>query len=105
MGLDMENEIRSMRKESIQAAIMKKETAALDTLSLNELRAIDDDDEIPEPKTDAAAAPGAVPGEMPGGGGLPGGLDLGGLGGPPPGVEPPGGLGGPPPGGAPPPGP
>jgi hypothetical protein len=89
LGLDAESENRNMRKESIQAAISKKEKAALDTLSLNELRALDDDDEIPEPKEPAEGAPaGGVPGEP--GGGMPP-LDLGG-GGPP-------GLGGPPPGG------
>lgn len=97
LGLDPEAEIRNMRKESIQSAIAKKEKAALDTLTLNELRALDDDDEIPEPKQDAGGgAPGApggpggpgespVPGELggPGGGGLPG-LDLGGPPPPPP---------------------
>jgi hypothetical protein len=93
LGLDIENEVRNMRKEAIQSAIAKKEKAALDTLPLNELRALDDDDEIPEPKE---AAAGAVPGE-----GAPGGMpDLGGLGGPPPGGD----LGAPPPdAGAPPP--
>jgi len=93
LGLDIENEVRNMRKEAIQSAIAKKEKAALDTLPLNELRALDDDDEIPEPKE---VAGGAVPGE-----GAPGGMpDLGGLGGPPPGGD----LGAPPPdAGAPPP--
>jgi hypothetical protein len=90
LGLDAENEIRNMRKEAIQSAIAKKEKAALDTLSLNELRSLDEDDEIPEPK-DAAAAGAGAGGPVPGEGG-PGGmppLDLGGgMGGPPP-VEPP----------------
>lgn len=103
LGLDAENENRNMRKEAIQAAIAKKEKVALDSLSLNELRALDEDDEIPEPKEAAPGAPGGespVPGEMPGG--MPP-LDLGGgapgLGAPPP--PPPGGEA--PGGGAPPP--
>jgi hypothetical protein len=88
LGLDAENEIRSMRKEAIQAAIAKKEKAALDTLSLNELRSLDEDDEIPEPKDAAGAgAGGPVPGED-GPGGMPP-LDLGGGMGGPPGEPPP----------------
>jgi hypothetical protein len=86
LGLDAENEIRNMRKESIQAAIAKKEKVALETLSLNELRSLDDEDEIPEPKEPAGGAGGGggpVPGEP---GGMPS-LDMGGglPGGPPPG--------------------
>jgi hypothetical protein len=44
LGLDAEAENRNMRKEAIQAAISKKEAAALETLSLNELRSLDEDD-------------------------------------------------------------
>ncbi len=102
LGLDMENEIRNIRKEAIQSAILKKEKVALDTMSLNELRSLDEEDEIPEPKEPAAGGggEGGVPGE-----GAPGGMPdlggLGGLGGPPPdlggGGPPPGGEGGAPP--------
>jgi hypothetical protein len=96
LGLEFEDETRKMRKEAIQAAINVKEKTALAAMDLNALRALDEEDEIPEP--DAAAAPGAgeeppLPGEAPGGapiGGLPG-LDMG---------MPPGGP--PPPKGAPP---
>lgn len=97
MGLEFEDEVRKMRKESIQNAINLKEKQALQTMDLNTLRALDDEDEIPEPKAGAqgANAPGApVPGETLGGGPPPG-LDLGG---PPPGAPP----AGPPPGGPPP---
>ena len=75
MGLEYEDEIRKMRKESIQIAIAKKEKAALDAMELNALRSLDEDDEIPEPEEGAAPAPGGLPGEVPGGG-LPG-LDMG----------------------------
>jgi hypothetical protein len=77
MGLDPENEIRNMRKEAIQSAISKKEKASLETMSLNELRSLDDDDEIPEPKDVSESA-------VVGAAGAPGG-DLG-LGAPPPGL-------------------
>jgi hypothetical protein len=96
MGLEWEDEQRKMRKEAIQAEILKKEQAALKALSLNELRALDDDEDIPEPTQEQMQgqpnAESPVPGEIPGGmppmpdmgappaGGLPG------LGGPPPGV-------------------
>jgi len=108
MGLEYEDEVRKMRIEAIQNAINEKEKVALSTMSLNALRALDEEDEIPEPEVQPGQAqPGEppLPGEMPpgGGGGLPG-LDMGGL--PPP--PPPGGGGAPPPppppeGGAPPP--
>lgn len=104
MGLEWEDEVRKIKKENIQNAIQKKEIAALDALNLNALRALDDDDEIPEPSAQQAQAEPPVPGEMPGG--APGGMpDLGLPGGPPP--APPGGAGpgGAPPGGAPPPAP
>ena len=50
MGLEYEDEIRKMRKENIQNAISKKEIAALEAMDLNSLRALDDEDEIPEPQ-------------------------------------------------------
>jgi hypothetical protein len=109
LGLEYEDEVRKMRKENIQNAIQKKEMAALESMDLNSLRALDDEDEIPEPQAGAGQAEAPVPGETPGG--APGGLpDLGLPGAPPP--PPPGGGGGPPPppppgsaGGGPPPGP
>jgi len=114
MGLEYEDEVRKIRKESIQNAINLKEKAALTAMDLNALRALDDEDEIPEQQAAPGAAPGGapVPGEVPGGAppgvGLPG-LDLGGPppapGGPPP--PPAGGEAPPPPpppeGGPPPP--
>jgi hypothetical protein len=99
MGLEFEDETRKMRKEAIQAAINAKEKAALAAMDLNALRALDEEDEIPEPEgapAGGAAGEAPLPGEAPGGppgGGLPG-LDMGG----PPGMPPP-----PPPGDAPPP--
>jgi hypothetical protein len=94
LGLEYEDEVRKMRKENIQNAIAKKEIAALDQLDLNALRALDDEDEIPEPKQPGAGQEQPVPGES--SGGAPGGLpDLGLPGGAPPPPPPPGG--GPPP--------
>jgi len=49
LGLEWEDEQRKMRKEAISVAILKKEQAALDTMDLNSIRAITDDDEILEP--------------------------------------------------------
>jgi hypothetical protein len=97
MGLEFEDETRKIRKEAIQNAIAKKEAAALEALDLNSLRALDDEDEIPEPQGQPAqeqAVPGETPGGAPPGGGLP---DLGLPGGPPPPPPPAGGAGGPPP--------
>lgn len=120
MGLEFEDEVRKMRKEAIQQAIDAKEKQALAAMDLNALRALDEEDEIPEPEQPAGGqAPGAeapLPGEAPGGAppGLPGlgGPPGGGL--PPPPPPPPpagggegGGGGAPPapPAGGPPPGP
>lgn len=95
LGLDWEDEVRKLRVESIQAVISAKEHEALQTMSLNELRALGPDDTIDAPVE--TPVPGEeVPGEggeMGGPPGGPGGLDLGlpGMGGPP------GGGGGPPP--------
>lgn len=88
LGLEFEDEIRKMRKENIQNAIAKKEIAALDTMDLNTLRALDDEDEIPEPKTAPAQAEQPLPGEVPGGA-APGLPDLGLPGGPGPALPPP----------------
>ncbi len=111
LGLEFEDENRKIRKENVQNAIQKKEIAALEAMDLNSLRALDDEDEIPEPQVQPGQAEAPVPGETPGG--APGGLpDLGlpggppppppGGGGAPPPPPPPGGGGGPPGGGAPP---
>jgi hypothetical protein len=111
MGLEFDDEVRKMRKEAVQSAINEKEAASLKVMDLNALRALDDEDEIPEPPAaDQSGAP--LPGETPGGAAPPpGGLDLGapppplgGGGGAPP---PPSGAdaGLPPPGGGAPPGP
>lgn len=87
MGLEFEDETRKIRKEAIQNAIAKKEKMALDTMDLNSLRALDEEDEIPQPQGQPGAD-GMVPGQMgaPPGGAMPG-LDLG----PPGGGMPPGG--------------
>ena len=98
MGLEYQDEVRKIRKEAIQNAISKKEKASLDAMDLNSLRALDDEDEIPEQETPEGQKPtdsGPLPGESPGGApsGLPG-LDLGG---PPPPPPPSGGGGAAPP--------
>ena len=81
LGLEYEDEIRKMRRESIQSEISKKEKAALASLDLNALRALDDGDEISEPQVAAAGGEAPLPGEMPPGGPPP---ELGGGGMPPP---------------------
>jgi hypothetical protein len=94
MGLEWQDEQRKMRKEAIQTAILKKEKASLESMDLNELRALDDEDEIPEQDNDdnkPAGGESPLPGETPGGG-LPG-LDMGS----PPPPPPPSGGGAPPP--------
>jgi hypothetical protein len=89
LGLDYEDEVRKMREESIQRAINAKEGAALEAMSLTELRTLGPEDVIEEPEDDLEAGGGAaLPGEDTGGGGL----DLPDLGGPPP--APGGDLGG-----------
>lgn len=90
LGLDYADEVRKMREESIQRAINAKEGAALEAMSLTELRTLGPEDVIEEPEDDLGAGGGAaLPGEDTGGGG---GLDLPDLGGPPP--APGGDLGG-----------
>jgi hypothetical protein len=71
-----------MRKEAIQSEIFKKEKAALTALDLNTLRALDEEDEIPEPAAEGGGGEAPLPGEAPPGGPPP---DLGAPpGGPPP---------------------
>ncbi len=100
IGLEWEDEQRKMRKESIAAAITRREKIALDSMDLNALRAITDDEEIPEPDVPAQGGPGGAPGEPPVPGEMgPGAMPGGGL--PPlPGLDagpPPGGGEAPPP--------
>lgn len=102
MGLEFEDEVRKMRKEAIINETFNKEKVALTAMTLNELRTLDDEDEIPEPQVDPNQPPGMeapLPGQAPPGGGMP---DLGGAppGGPPPGPPPGGNT--PPPGELPP---
>jgi hypothetical protein len=97
MGLEWEDEQRKIRKEAIQAEIVKKEAEALKLLHLTELRALDENEDIPEPAEQQGKAGGEqpVPGEVPGGaappmdlgGGLPGLSNMGPLGAPPPAPE------------------
>ena len=56
LGLEYDEERRKMKKEDIQEAVRKKELASLDAMALNELRAMDEESEIPE------VAPVALPG-------------------------------------------
>src|ERR1035437_7697937 len=55
LGLEWEDETRKIRKEAIQNVIAAKETQSLMTMDLNALRALDEEDEIPESQ---AAQPG-----------------------------------------------
>lgn len=96
MGLEWEDEQRKIRKETIAAEILKKEQAALKALTLTELRALDENEDIPETAAPQGAQPGAegpVPGEMPPmpemGGAMPPMGGLPGLGAPPAGGSPP----------------
>lgn len=75
LGLDYEDEKVNMRKEAINELIAEKEREALKQYSLNDLRALSDDDEIVE-KTTTVAGEQPTAGETPniemGGGSLPG---------------------------------
>lgn len=48
LGLDYDDEHRKMRKEAITSTIHKKEAESLNAMTLNELRTLSEDDEIPE---------------------------------------------------------
>lgn len=50
LGMEFDDEQRKIRKETIASVIAKKEKEALDTMSLNELRSLNDEDEIQEPE-------------------------------------------------------
>lgn len=75
LGLDYIDETRKIRREAIQSAIAKKEAEALAAMDLNTLRALDEEDEIPEiSESDKAESEGGegevgspLPGEAPGG--------------------------------------
>ena len=123
LGLEYDEERRKMKKEAIHDAITEKEKGSLALMSLNELRSLSENDDIPEitmPALPGQSPYSQQPGQAPGGGGggdagggglppLPGAGPSGGGGGlppiPPPEAPPPGGGGGssPPPGGSPPP--
>lgn len=86
LGLEYEDEVRKIRKETIQSEILKKEKEALASMDLNSLRALDEESEIQETKdidqVPGQNAPSDAGGDL-GGGGVGdsgGGLDLGSLG-------------------------
>lgn len=90
LGLEYDEERRKIKKEDISDAIRKKEMFSLDRMSLNELRALSEEDEIPE--ITEAPLPGQSPysdqgQQAPAGGGMP----------PLPGMSPGGDFGLPPP--------
>lgn len=74
MGLDYNDQLRKIKKENISNAILKKEQIALDAMTLSELRALTEEDEIQEKEGQQEAKAGEE-----GGGGLPGmpGSDFG----------------------------
>lgn len=76
LGLDGEDEKRKIRNEAIQEAILAKEKEALAGMTLNDLRALKDEDEIKESNKPEQPVPGevslpGVPGPMPGPEGVP----------------------------------
>jgi hypothetical protein len=73
LGLEWDDERRKIRKEDIAEAIRKKEQSSLEKMNLNELRTLNEEDEIPELLD--APLPGMGPNDdapSGGGGGLPG---------------------------------
>lgn len=112
LGLNVEEERRLIKEETIYQSIAAKEAAILQGLTLGALRSLKPDEDIIEPTeapvagapgAEEAGIPGGAPGGAPGGLGSPpgggGGMPGGGLG-PPPGAGiPGGGLGPPPPSG------
>ncbi len=79
LGLEWEDEVRRMRKEAIQKAIVTKEGVSLNAMDLNALRTLDEEDEIPEVETAEGGALPPLPGENAGGGGVTPPTDLPGL--------------------------
>jgi hypothetical protein len=69
LGLEFEDEQLKKKKEAIANAIYLKEQAALNAMTLTDLRALDPEEEIPEIE---GAQEQPLPGEQPEGGGAPG---------------------------------
>lgn len=94
LGLDFEDQMRKIRKETIANTILLKEKEVLASMTLNELRALTDDDEIQEKKDGTKeklpgqTEDGNLEGGMPGMPGAPP-MDLPDLGGGPPPEAPP----------------
>jgi len=80
LGLDTVDEQRKIRNEAIAEAIYKKEVESLAMMDLNDLRSLNEEDEIPEMTKSQEGEASPAGGDAPGGG-----LDLGG--GPLPGQE------------------
>lgn len=93
LGLVWEDEVQKIRAEDVQEAIRAKEKQSLEQMSLNELRALGDNDEIQEPTNspiDGESADGAPAGaEDEGLPGVPPPPDMGGASPMPPPPEPP----------------
>lgn len=88
LGLNWEDEQKNIREEMIQAAVIKKEAAQLDQMTLVELRALTPDEQIVEEAGEQEPLPGQAPQTEPGAEGMP---DLAGPpSGGPPGAGPPG---------------
>lgn len=84
LGLEYEEEVRKIRRESIDMIIQAKEMEALQQMNLNDLRSIGEEDEIQEIQQNPLPGESALetpPGMS--GGGAGGGLLGGGLSGPP----------------------
>ena len=101
LGLNYEDERKKLRKELINDAISQREQAALAGLSLQQLRTLDSEQNIPEPlpgeETSNAGGFGGAPAPNAGMGGdmgLGGGMPVGGFGGGMPELGPTPGLGG-----------
>lgn len=69
LGLEFEDEILKMRKETIAEVILKKEKEALDSMDLAKLRSLSDEDEIPDIAVEDGGGGNKLPGEDTGGGG------------------------------------
>lgn len=100
LGLDPEEERRRVRHQMVQDTIAMKEKMIAQKLSLSQLRALKEDEEIVEPTEEPLpGVPGAGAPGGPGGMGAPGGGPGGPLGGGPLGGPGGGGMGAPPLGG------
>ena len=86
LGIDWEEEQRKIKMEAIDEVILEKEKAALQSMSLNDLRALGPNDEIQAPsesRLPGEKTPGEESGE-PGVGEIPSPPDMGGMPPPPP---------------------